>query len=142
MENRNAATALILNDKNEFLLQKKTHDYLYAPGVWSLFGGALEKNETAEQAIKRELEEELGIKIQKIKLFKTYSVKNQYVYGVEKVFIIPFQAEISDIRLGEGAGFSFFDVSEIPALRKMNHTSIFEDIEKEFKTICDIKNKL
>ena len=60
-----AATAVILNDNNEILLLQRNK----APeaGNWSVPGGAVEFGETMENALKRELREELGIEIEIIK---------------------------------------------------------------------------
>lgn len=48
--------AIILNEKNEILLQLRT-DF----NRWGIIGGALEYNETLEDALKREVYEETGL---------------------------------------------------------------------------------
>ncbi len=50
-------SALILNDKNEVLL---THNKSHGPDFWKLPQGGVEPGESLEEAIKREMKEELG----------------------------------------------------------------------------------
>ena len=60
--------AIILNEKDEALLQLRT-DF----NRWGIIGGALEYNETLEDALKREVFEETGLIIKNPELFRTYS---------------------------------------------------------------------
>jgi 8-oxo-dGTP diphosphatase len=55
------AVGIILND-DQFLLAKRPPGKPYA-GYWEFPGGKIETNETVHQALERELEEELGIRI-------------------------------------------------------------------------------
>lgn len=53
--------AIIKNPKGEILLGKRSKSILYYPNMWGLPGGLIEFGETIEDAIKRELKEELGV---------------------------------------------------------------------------------
>jgi ADP-ribose pyrophosphatase len=55
--------ALIVNDKGETLLLKRIGDRIDS-GTWSKPGGKVEFGETAQDAIKREIREELGVEIE------------------------------------------------------------------------------
>lgn len=114
------ATILFLNDRNEILLQKKILARKYHPGKWCMFGGGIEENESPEIAIHRETKEELGIKLDEIKLFKIFDYEDRYT-GKIYVYTAPFKNKISDISLGEGAGFAFFAPHEIAKLDIINH---------------------
>ena len=59
--------AIIVNENNEILLQLRT-DF----NRWGIIG-ALEYNETLEDALKREVYEETGLIIKNPELFRTYS---------------------------------------------------------------------
>ncbi len=60
---RKFATALVLTKDHEILLQMRAEDCKSFPGCLSTFGGGIEDGETPEQALIRELREELGAQI-------------------------------------------------------------------------------
>ncbi len=51
----------LLNREDHILLGKRAAHRLAYPGVWDLPGGHMEAGETIEQALARELREELGV---------------------------------------------------------------------------------
>ncbi len=65
--------AFILNDKGEVLLLKRSQNAKNEKGKWEAPGGAVEFGETLENAIRREMKEELGIDIDIIKQFPAKS---------------------------------------------------------------------
>jgi ADP-ribose pyrophosphatase YjhB (NUDIX family) len=69
------AFALILNNKNQFLLirtKKSANKSKEYDDVWSLPGGTIEFGETVQEALMREVKEETGLDITDIKLL-TYN---------------------------------------------------------------------
>ena len=56
------AVAAIVNDKNQVLIAKRP-DHVHQGGLWEFPGGKLEAEETVEQALAREIKEELDILI-------------------------------------------------------------------------------
>ncbi len=56
------AVAVIENDKGEVLISKR-HDHLHQGGLWEYPGGKVEPDEDVQQALFREIEEELGVHI-------------------------------------------------------------------------------
>jgi len=60
--------ALVINEKNEVLLIKRSAKARTEPGSWSRPGGQVEFGETVEHAVEREMEEEVGIKVKAVKL--------------------------------------------------------------------------
>ncbi|MFA5693497.1 MAG: (deoxy)nucleoside triphosphate pyrophosphohydrolase [Acholeplasmataceae bacterium] len=66
--------AIIIKDKKVFTAQRKDEGELAKK--WEFPGGKIEKNETQEMALKRELKEELNINISNIKYFMT--VNHEY----------------------------------------------------------------
>lgn len=53
--------AIIINDKNEVLLLKRSKSLAFEPGLWARPGGSLEIGESLEDAVAREVKEEVGI---------------------------------------------------------------------------------
>ncbi|MDZ5607981.1 NUDIX hydrolase [Bacillus pseudomycoides] len=81
---------IILNKQNEILLQLRT-DF----NMWGIIGGALEYEETLEDAAKREVFEETGLIIKDLELFHNFSGPDLFqiypngdqVYGVMVVYV-------------------------------------------------------
>ncbi len=59
--------AVILNEKNEILLMKRGRACRSKIGWWSIPGGSVDFFEKIEEALKRELREEIGVDIEIIK---------------------------------------------------------------------------
>ena len=64
------AVGVLLRADNAFLLTSRPEGKAYA-GYWEFPGGKLEAGETVEQALRRELQEEIGITIQDCTIWKT-----------------------------------------------------------------------
>lgn len=65
------AIGIIFNPNKEILIDKRP-GHLEMGGWWEFPGGKVEENETVEQALKRELKEEVGITVKKCQpFFKT-----------------------------------------------------------------------
>jgi len=61
--------AMIINDKDEVLLCKRSQRASNERGCWEIPGGAVEFNETLENAIHREIKEELSVDIELLEQF-------------------------------------------------------------------------
>jgi len=62
--------AIIINNKDEILLLKRSSRSRTEPGTWSRPGGQVEYGEIAEEAVKREIKEELGIDIEVVRFLE------------------------------------------------------------------------
>jgi mutator protein MutT len=65
----------IILDGNKFLVERRRLDEKIDPGIVCLPGGHVKSNETKEEALKRELQEEVGINVKKLK----FICKNFYI---------------------------------------------------------------
>jgi 8-oxo-dGTP diphosphatase len=65
----------IILDGNRFLVEHRRRDEKIDPGIVCLPGGHVKTNESKEEALKRELQEELGIKVKGLK----FICKNFYI---------------------------------------------------------------
>jgi 8-oxo-dGTP diphosphatase len=64
------AVGVLVRDDQAFLLTSRPEGKAYA-GYWEFPGGKLEAGETVEEALRRELQEEIGITIENCLLWKT-----------------------------------------------------------------------
>ena len=77
---------LILNDKNEVLLLKRSMKCKTDRGIWSRPGGGVEFGETFEEAVVREIREEIGVDIDVIKCLD-YTNDLKFEDGMQKHWI-------------------------------------------------------
>lgn len=124
--------AIILNEKNEILLQLRT-DF----NRWGIIGGALEYNETLEDALQREVYEETGLIIKNPELLRTYSGPDFFqiypngdqVHGVLAVYICrEFHGELVCDKT-ESKELRFFSLDELPS----NLPPVIEKIITDFR---------
>lgn len=73
------AAAIIAKDGKVFIARRAAHKMVY-PGLFELIGGHVEKGETFEAAVVREVKEEVGIDVEIITIVDafTYFVDNEY----------------------------------------------------------------
>lgn len=114
MINGGFVSLIIENLKGQVLLMlrddKSTIPY---PNCWAFIGGHIEEGETPEQALVREVKEELDYDLKKYDFFKKYACEE----GNISVFYIKGDYKIEDFRLGEGQKIQFFSKKEIQKLK-------------------------
>lgn len=97
--------ACLLFDKNRKLLiyLRDNKPDISFPNTWDLFGGIMEAGETPEQALIRELKEEIGIELKNFTFFKTYDCivgdikpNRKYIYYAQIDFL-PEQLTLLDV---------------------------------------------
>ncbi|MCK4257383.1 MAG: NUDIX domain-containing protein [Halanaerobiales bacterium] len=66
-----------MNDKNEYLIQKRADHLKLLPGIWAAASGAAIKGEESKTAAIREVKEELGIKPCANKMKKIKRIKGR-----------------------------------------------------------------
>lgn len=90
---------IVFNSKNQVLLIKKSRGAY--KGKLDLPGGGIEYGESAEETLKREFEEEVGLKIKKYRLKKI--VTNYVVWNLDETHLEDLQhiAIIYDVTIDE-----------------------------------------
>lgn len=114
-----ATIAIIINDQHEIMVATRAHEP--AKGTYDLPGGFVDMDETAEEAVAREVKEETGLDV----------LSTQYLFSLPNLYMYSgFQVETTDL---------FF-------LCKVNHSSQFsaqDDVaELRFIPIADLNPSL
>lgn len=114
-----AAVALIVVDNERYLMQLRDQKPgIFYPGHWGVFGGALDPGENVETALKRELFEELGYRIDGAPRYFT-AVSFDFAFcGRGKIVRSYYEvhvrsAEVERMVLTEGEGLRAFGAREI-----------------------------
>ena len=129
-----AVTGLILQD-NKLLLVKRAEEP--SKERWDLPGGFVDLNENFEDGLKREMMEELGVKIKSVKYFN--SVIERYLYKDvnEYVLVINFivKPESYDVVPSDDASDAkYFDLHDA-----LNQDLAFPTVEQVIKDLIKFK---
>jgi len=133
--NRIIAVGLIICADNKLLLGKKTAGGVY-PDCWHLPGGGVKNNETTKQALIREIKEETGLDLQKIKTTinliddegrgehqKILSTGEQVLAKMRFfVFEVRIQTDSENLQIKPGDDMSALSWVKLSELDKHQHT--------------------
>jgi NAD+ diphosphatase len=110
---------VLLNNKNQLYLGKRTREP--GKGLWDMPGGFIDFYETAEQALRREMKEELNLELKDMKYigseFNDYKHNEVQYYPIDFFFLCRLDSEsfdssgAKDLELTEG---KFFDLDKVP----------------------------
>ncbi len=116
------ATIILENNKGEILLYLRDNKPdIPFPHHWDLFGGYIEEGETPEEALIREVKEELNFDLKDYKFFKKYECLKGDVNQNEKyVYVGRINLPIEKITLSEGERLQFFSKEKIPNVKFAN----------------------
>jgi 8-oxo-dGTP diphosphatase len=104
------AGIILINSKDQILLILRDNvPTIPYPNTWDLPGGHLEEGETPEQAIRREMIEELELDLGEITLFREYHHEafDEYVF-LKKINLNP-----DTLPLHEGQRIAYFNQDEV-----------------------------
>lgn len=114
-----SVAALIFRPDGRYLLQhREDRSDISYPNWWSLFGGARDPDERAEDAMRRELREELELTVSKCTPFLGCTFEIWFQERLTRKIFFSVEAsssEIQNIVLHEGQGLAWFTVDEILA---------------------------
>jgi 8-oxo-dGTP diphosphatase len=116
------AAIILENDKGEFLLYLRDNKPdIPFPDYWDLIGGHVEEGETPEQALVREVKEELDIDLKEYTFYKKYVCLTGDAYENTKyIYTGKINLPIEEITLLEGVRPQFFSKEEIPDVKFAN----------------------
>ncbi len=114
---RRSAAAIVTNTGGEVLLQLRDDiPGIVHPGRWALPGGALEPGEDAEDALRREVLEETGIRVEGAR--PLLDVVDEFRDGGDgrliHVFHVEYTGPAAGIVCGEGQEMRFFPLRAVP----------------------------
>src|SRR5690349_2025188 len=120
MARARTVSALLRNPEGKLISQlRDDKPGLMFPGHWSTLGGSIEAGETPDEAMRRELIEEIEIcpPMTFWRLFEHHFVSNGKAYDVDiYAYVGDIDLEIADIHLHEGQRLAFLDSSDIDKL--------------------------
>jgi 8-oxo-dGTP diphosphatase len=109
------AVGVLMQTDGQFLLTSRPDGKVYA-GYWEFPGGKLEAGESVEQALRRELQEELGITIGEAQAWKIQMV--DYPHALVRLHFCKvwhWQGELQ-MREGQSHAWQSLPVSMVPVL--------------------------
>lgn len=98
------AVGVLLRGDGAFLLTSRPPGKVYA-GYWEFPGGKLEAGETVEQALRRELHEELGIAIGAAQPWRVERV--DYPHALVKLHFCKVTDWVGELQMREGQSFAW-----------------------------------
>jgi 8-oxo-dGTP diphosphatase len=109
------AVGVLLKADGSFLLTSRPAGKVYE-GYWEFPGGKLEHGETVEQALRRELIEELGITIGPVELWKTQMV--DYPHALVRLHFCKVRHWEGELQMREAQSFAWqqLPVEVLPVL--------------------------
>jgi len=103
---------VIFENSGRLLLQLRANSKnINNPNLWGIFGGFMEQGETPEQAVIREIKEELDITLNKRDI--KFVAKIEYGGLIRYIFRSSFPIDFSKVTLNEGQDMEFFSLDEI-----------------------------
>jgi 8-oxo-dGTP diphosphatase len=116
------AAIILENDKGEFLLYLRDNKpSIPFPDHWDLIGGHVEEGETPEEALIREVKEEIDIDLKDYTFYKRYECLTGDAYeNIKYIYHGKIDLPIEKITLLEGVRPQYFSKAEIPNVKFAN----------------------
>ncbi|MEN9327327.1 MAG: hypothetical protein RI947_135 [Candidatus Parcubacteria bacterium] len=116
------ASVILENEKGEILLMLRDNKpNLPFPHHWDIFGGHVEEGETPEQALVREVKEELNLDLKDYTFYRKYHCMHGDIHAnVKYIYTAKLTTPIEKLTLGEGEEMRLFNREEIKTLKFAN----------------------
>jgi 8-oxo-dGTP pyrophosphatase MutT (NUDIX family) len=110
------------------VLQRRTKDAPYAPGLLGEFGGWIEEGESPDEAIRRELQEETSLDVDQldIRLVREFVIPAGKSFSQARKFYL-YEAEIDDLEFEvyEGEGAEAFTVAQLETREDLTASAMY-----------------
>ena len=116
------AAIILENDKGDFLLALRDNkSWIPFPNHWDLIGGHVEEGETPEEALVREVKEELDIDLMEYTFYKKVECFSGDAYdNIKYIYTGKINIPIGEVTLLEGQRAQYFTREEIAGLKFAN----------------------
>jgi len=116
------AAIILENDNGELLLYLRDNNpAIPFPDHWDLIGGHVEEGETPEEALVREVKEELDLDLKDYSFYKKYECLTGDAYeNIKFIYTGRINIPLEEITLLEGVRPQYFNRSEIPEVKFAN----------------------
>lgn len=135
MKERKVAAIIFYDDKRRVLIQDR-RDISKWGEEWGYFGGAIEDDETIEQALKREVKEELDYNLIDYQFLTKYEydLESASLHVIVNMYIAPL-SDISKLTQKEGKNMQFFKLDEAKKLKMVHKADVdvLDTLEDWFK---------
>lgn len=126
------AGALLLTTDNKIILQQRDNKpEIMNPGQITFFGGSVEEGETPDEAIVRELQEELGLTVSEPKLYKIFQ-KTKALHGEDREMHIYVLRSVRPASLQVAEGKGFILISKNDNLLEYNLTAFAREVVSNY----------
>lgn len=124
--------ALIETPEGKFIFQKRDHNTDRNPGKIAPFGGGVEKGESFEACLKRELKEEINLELDLAKVFSIGKIESHSLPGnfINLYYISGISAK--NLKVDEGDGLIELSLDE--ALKNEKLTEYTKEVIRYFKS--------
>lgn len=123
---RRTVSCWIMNENGDILLQKRTANKRRNPNKWAKTGGQVDSGESAEEAIFREVKEELGIEIPQeqikvIEIRKSDDKNKRFAYNF--IFVVNYKINEYTLQKDEVAEVKYVSIEDMENLKKNDDTN-------------------
>jgi 8-oxo-dGTP diphosphatase len=100
----------MVEKEGKWLLQLRDDlDWIVAPGCWGLFGGHIEPGETPEEALRRELQEEIAWQAGRLRFWFAHGDRQKVLH----FFLTCLPDPVESLCLNEGQDVLLADVADL-----------------------------
>lgn len=126
----------IMNDKKEFLIQKRSPNKKLFPNMWSQTGGGVDAGESTLQGALREVKEELGLEIPPNNIEFMLSFKRKYNFL--DVWLVRLNINIKDITIQKEEVSEVKWVNKETLLKMHNNGELAPSLDIYFNMFMDL----
>jgi 8-oxo-dGTP diphosphatase len=125
--------------KIKFLFQHRDEGIEISPGHWAYFGGHVEKGATIQEALKREILEEIEYEVSDATLFMTQDFNSSVGPSRKFVFICKFDSSQKLVQ-HEGQGMAWLTPDEFCLKKTLEHdVEVVLKLKEQLKKIKNLK---